>query len=38
LLGSGIMERRVTLVAGVGAAVVVLSGWTYRMLHRRLLG
>ena len=35
-LGAGIMERRVAVVAGVGAAVVALSAWTFHLLHRRL--
>ena len=37
-LGVGVMERRVSLVVGVGAATVLLSAWTYYMLHRRLAG
>lgn len=36
LLGAGIIERRIAMVAGVGAAVVALSGWTYHVLHRKL--
>jgi uncharacterized membrane protein YdjX (TVP38/TMEM64 family) len=36
LLGAGIIERQIATVAGVGAAVVALSGWTYHVLHRRL--
>jgi uncharacterized membrane protein YdjX (TVP38/TMEM64 family) len=37
-LGAGVMERRVSLVVGVGAATVLLSVWTYHQLHRRLAG
>jgi uncharacterized membrane protein YdjX (TVP38/TMEM64 family) len=37
-LGAGVMERRVGLVIGVGAATVALSAWTYHLLHRRLAG
>jgi uncharacterized membrane protein YdjX (TVP38/TMEM64 family) len=36
LLGSGVIQRRVAVVAAVGAAVVVLSAWTFHLLHRRL--
>jgi hypothetical protein len=36
LLGTGIIERQIATVAGVGAAVVALSGWTYHVLHQRL--
>jgi uncharacterized membrane protein YdjX (TVP38/TMEM64 family) len=36
LLGAGIIERQIATVAGVGAAVLALSGWTYHVLHRRL--
>jgi uncharacterized membrane protein YdjX (TVP38/TMEM64 family) len=35
-LGAGVMERRVSLVIGVGVATVALSAWTYYLLHRRL--
>jgi len=36
LLGSGVIQRRVSVVAGVGLAVMVLSGWTYHLLNQRL--
>jgi uncharacterized membrane protein YdjX (TVP38/TMEM64 family) len=35
-LGTGIVERRVTLVLAVGSAAALLSAWTYYALHRRL--
>jgi uncharacterized membrane protein YdjX (TVP38/TMEM64 family) len=35
-LGTGIVERRVTLVLAVGSAAALLSAWTYHTLHHRL--
>jgi uncharacterized membrane protein YdjX (TVP38/TMEM64 family) len=35
-IGAGLMERRVAVVAGVGALVAILSVWSHRMLQRRL--
>jgi len=37
-LGAGVMERRVALVAGIGAVALGLSVVTYRLLHRRMPG
>jgi uncharacterized membrane protein YdjX (TVP38/TMEM64 family) len=35
-LGRGIVQQRVTLVVGMGLALVVLSVWAFHALHRRL--
>lgn len=35
-LGEGVMKRRLAVVAGVGAAVLLLSLWSSRLLSRRL--
>jgi uncharacterized membrane protein YdjX (TVP38/TMEM64 family) len=35
-LGAGVMQRRVSLVVGVGVGLGALSAWTYYQLHRRL--
>lgn len=34
-LGAGFVERRISLLVGVGAMMVVVSGWALHMLHRR---
>jgi len=34
-LGAGFVERRISLLVGVGAMMVVFSGWTLHLLHRR---
>lgn len=36
MLGAGVMERQVGLVAGIGVVAVAASVTTYRLLHRRL--
>lgn len=35
-LGAGFVERRLSLLIGVGAVLAVFSGWTLLMLHRRI--
>ncbi|MDX2121297.1 MAG: VTT domain-containing protein [Gemmatimonadota bacterium] len=35
-LGAGVMERRVSVVVGVGLAAVLFSAGTWHLLHRRL--